>query len=376
VKRLLTIGHSYVVAQNRRLAHEMAVAGAGAWEVTAAAPASLAGDLRPIALEPIPDEACRVVPLRVHASGFPHLRMYSGLSPLLREKWDVIHCWEEPFVMAGWQISRGAQRGTRLVFATFQNLSKRYPPPFNWMERSVVRRSDGWIAFGRTVHDTLAGREGYAAIPSRIISPGVDIDVFAPDANARARIRQRFGWDDGVPVAGFLGRFVQPKGLDVLTAALSRVKSPWRALFVGGGPELSTLQAFAAAHPGRVAIATDVPHDSVPAYLQAMDLLCAPSRTTPAWREQFGRMLIEGMAAGVPVIASNSGEIPHVVADTGILLPEDDVAEWARTLETLLRDEPARASLRCKGLGRARAEFAWPHIAARHLRFFDELIAS
>jgi glycosyltransferase involved in cell wall biosynthesis len=107
-----------------------------------------------------------------------------------------------------------------------------------------------------------------------------------------------------------------------------------------------------------------------------MDVLCAPSRTTPAWREQFGRMLIEGMAAGVPIVASNSGEIPHVVADAGVLLPEDDVAEWARTLETLLRDEPARASLRCKGLGRARAEFAWPHIAARHLRFFDELIAS
>ena len=55
-----------------------------------------------------------------------------------------------------------------------------------------------------------------------------------------------------------------------------------------------------------------------------MDLLCAPSRTTPRWREQFGRMLIEAMACGVPVIASPSGEIPYVVGDAGVLVPEGD----------------------------------------------------
>src|SRR3954468_8366697 len=63
VKRLLTIGHSYVVAQNRRLAHEMAREGRGEWDVTAAVPARLRGDLRDIEIEPIVDEACAVAPL-------------------------------------------------------------------------------------------------------------------------------------------------------------------------------------------------------------------------------------------------------------------------------------------------------------------------
>ena len=66
MKRLLTIGHSYVVAQNRRLAHEMALAGEGEWEVTAAAPEALDGDLRRITLEPIagPATVRRDRPLR------------------------------------------------------------------------------------------------------------------------------------------------------------------------------------------------------------------------------------------------------------------------------------------------------------------------
>lgn len=374
MKRLLTIGHSYVVAQNRRLAHEMAVAGRGAWEVTAAAPEALAGDLRPIALEPIEGEACRVVALPVRLGRLPHLRAFGQLGPLLRERWDVIHCWEEPYVRAGWQVAKGAPRNARFVFATFQNLSKAYPPPFSWMERSVVRRANGWIAFGHTVRDAVIGRPGYEQLPSRVITPGVDVNRFSRDAVARCRVRERYGWDESVPVAGFVGRFVREKGLRVLTAALSATAEPWRVIFVGGGPELRMLQAFARKHPGRVAIATDVAHDAVPEYLNAMDVLCAPSETTPAWREQFGRMLIEAMACGVAVAASDSGEIPHVVKYAGVLLPEGDVAAWTDGLSRLLSSKAMRADLAYKGRERVHLEFAWPRIAGRHLEFFEELL--
>jgi glycosyltransferase involved in cell wall biosynthesis len=375
MKRLLTIGHSYVVAQNRRLAHEMARQGADGWSVTAAAPRTYAADLRRIAIEPAEREACRVVPLRVYADRVPHLMVYGGLRRLLAEPWDVIHCWEEPYVAASAQIAQFASPRTRFVFATFQNLNKRYPPPFSWMERRVVRRADGWIAFGRTVHDTQTARDGYARVPSRIIPPGVDTSTFTPDRAARARIRASIGWDDVLPVVGFVGRFVPHKGLALLMDALARATVPWRALLVGGGPEQPALEAFAAANPGRVHIATGVSHDDVPAYLNAMDVLCAPSQTTPHWREQFGRMLIEAMACGVPIVASRSGEIPHVVGDAGILLPEDDAGAWANTLTRVIAEAGERRVLSDRGLRRARAEFAWPVVARRHLDFFDELLA-
>src|SRR5258705_13221418 len=77
-RRLLTIGHSYVVATNRRLAHEMAVQGAGEWSVTAAAPARFRGDLRPIAVEAMPGEASTLITLPVRCDRFPHFLFYGG----------------------------------------------------------------------------------------------------------------------------------------------------------------------------------------------------------------------------------------------------------------------------------------------------------
>ena len=374
MKRLLTIGHSYVVAQNRRLAHEMAVEGRGEWEVTAAAPLRFAGDLREIALEPIPGEACRLVSLPVRLDSLPHLMFYGrGLRALLQQQWDVIHCWEEPYVAAAYQVGRLAPAEARFLFATFQNISKRYPPPFNWFERGVLRRADGWIAFGQTVRDTLAAREGYAARPSRVIPPGVDVERFAPDAGARSRVRRELGWDESVPVAGFLGRFIEAKGIRVLTSVLPSIRTPWRALFVGDGPELPHLREFEAAHRSNVAVVTGVPHDHVPAYLNAMDVLCAPSRTTATWREQFGRMSIEAMACGVPVVASDSGEIPHVAGGAGVIVAEHDIAGWTAAIEALLTDAARRRELGARGLDRARAEYAWPAIARRHMEFFEEL---
>ncbi len=373
MKRLLTIGHSYVVGLNRRLADEMARQGSDRWSVTAAAPSSYAGDLGRITLEPAGDEACRVVGLPVHLDRSPHLMFYGGLRALMSEQWDVVHSWEEPYVVSGWQIARRAPRDAALVFSSFQNLAKTYPPPFSWMESQVLRRADGWIAFGRTVGDAQAGRDGYAALPVRTIPPGVDTVAFSPQADARARVRASRGWDDSVPVIGFAGRFVPEKGLAVLMQALGRLSVPWRALLVGGGPELPSLQAFSAAHPGRVSIASGVTHDGMPAYLNAMDVLCAPSQTTARWREQFGRMLIEAMACGVPVLASRSGEIPHVLGDAGILLPEDDAAGWAAALTRVLADAGLRRDLADRGLRRARTEFGWTAVARRHLEFFEAL---
>src|SRR6187455_651560 len=173
-RRLLTIGHSYVVALNRRLAHEMALQSAGAWEVTAVAPSRYRADLGRIAVQPIAGEACRLETLDVHLDRLPHLMWYGRLGAVLDRPWDVVHCWEEPYILAGAQIARRTPRDARLVIASFQNLAKQYPWPFSAFERSTMARADGWIGFGQTVHDALAARHGYSDKPSRVIPPGVD----------------------------------------------------------------------------------------------------------------------------------------------------------------------------------------------------------
>jgi glycosyltransferase involved in cell wall biosynthesis len=105
-----------------------------------------------------------------------------------------------------------------------------------------------------------------------------------------------------------------------------------------------------------------------------MDVLCAPSQTTPRWREQFGRMLIEGFACRVPIVGSDSGEIPYVLGDAGLVLGERDEHGWVAGLSRLLENPGARRELAERGLHQARGRYAWPIVARQHLRFFEELL--
>src|SRR5207245_3085384 len=111
------------------------------------------------------------------------------------------------------------------------------------------------------------------------------------------------------------------------------------------GPLKADIQAWSRQYGDRVRIHPAVSHDEVPAWLNAMDVLCAPSLTTPRWREQFGRMLIEAFACGVPVIASDSGEIPYVVGDAGLIVAERDAAAWTRAIQRLFADSSLRDGL-------------------------------
>jgi glycosyltransferase involved in cell wall biosynthesis len=374
-RRLLTIGHSYVVTENRRLAHEMGVQGRGRWDVVAIAPDRFRGDLGSIEAQAAEGEALelRTVPVRFNRSA--HLMRYAGLRSAMDGAWDVVHAWEEPYVAAGAQIASTAPPSAKVVFSTFQNISKSYPWPLSSFEGRSMTRADAWIAFGQLVRATLAARDGYAGKPSRVITPGVDVERFRPDGAAAATVRRELGWPESAKVVGFLGRFEPQKGLRLLREALEQLATPWHALFVGGGSMEAELRAFETRHPSRVRVVTGVPHAEVPRWLNAMTLLCAPSQTTAAWREQFGRMLVEAMACGVPVLGSDSGEIPHVIGDAGAVLPEADANAWTAAIAALLDDAMARRERAAKGLSRARERFAWPVIARAHLDWFEEVLA-
>ena len=373
--RLLSIGHSYSVALNRRLTNEIARVGKGRWEVATAAPEFVAGDLRPVPLEREAGELAALEPVPAHLTSRMHFMFYGQrLRELLRQPWNLVHCWEEPYIAAGGQIAWWANPKSAFIFYTFQNLSKTYPPPFRWIEQYVLGRANAWIAAGESV---LASRlqSGYGSKPSIVLPLGVDLAHFAPNRSAGATVLEALGWTSGgAPVLGYLGRFVEEKGLRLLMRTLDSLRQPWRMLLVGAGPLEGVLREWAAANPDRVRVVTGVKHGDVPAYLNAMDLLCAPSQTTSFWCEQLGRMLIEAFAAGVPVIASDSGEIPYVVGTAGKIVGESDEAGWRSGLGELLENPALRAGYAAEGLERAQRDYAWPVIARRHVEFFEKVL--
>jgi len=355
--RILTIGHPYCVAMNRALAR--AAARDPELEITLASPSYFHGDLRPIVMEPEPaGSPLRLVPIDTRLSRFIHIFRYDGaaLKALIRDgRFDVIHVWEEPYVYAGYQIAKAAQDSpARYCFRTDQNYVKRYPPPFDHFERTVLARTQGWVAGASLVYQAML-EKGFPKETGRTLNYSVDLDDFKPlSATERDAVLEELGLRP--PVIGFMGRLTQAKGLDILMQAMEKVGGarPWSLLFLGSGEYQEKLRKWAAGRgwSDRVQVKL-AKHSEVSRYLGSMDLLLAPSQTMQNWREQFGRMIIEAFACGVPVIASDSGEIPFVMGDAGRVLPEADVAVWARTIEQLLESPEKRDELKRRGLARA-----------------------
>jgi glycosyltransferase involved in cell wall biosynthesis len=192
-------------------------------------------------------------------------------------------------------------------------------------------------------------RAQYVAVPSGV--PTAEIRARAP-GRAAARARLGVGPDDLVILG--VGRLVAIKGFDLLVDALARVRAELPAahvVLVGDGPQRHRLAARAA----EIGVADRVrfvgPSRDVPAYLAAADVLVAPSRN-----EGMGRVLVEAMALGVPVIGAAAGGIPSVVGrdESGRVIPVDDVGALAGALAELGRDAALRAKL--GEAGRARAE--------------------
>ena len=150
---------------------------------------------------------------------------------------------------------------------------------------------------------------------------------------------------------GYVGRLVPEKGVDDLIAAFSKLDRPEVTLsIVGDGPSRRPLEDLAdqLGVGARVQFAGAVSHDKVASELQRLDILVLPSRTTSRWIEQFGHVLVEGMAAGTAVVGSDSGAIPDVIGAGGVVFPEGDRDALCSILDelcgpTALQDHQRRA---------------------------------
>ena len=339
-----------------------------------AAPSFFHGDLRNLELEPEPEDSpLRLVGLGARWTRWIHVFHYHArlLHRLVREnEFDLVHAWEEPYVYAGYQIARSlAGLPIPFSFYTCQNLEKRLPPPFRSFERATLARAQGWIAAGGLVYDAMRTR-GYPAERGRVLALAVDTAVFEPlDESRRASVQGKLGLRP--PVIGYTGRLTQEKGLYVLMRAMEQVgERPWSLLLLGSGPEEEKVRDWAKARgwADRVRILL-ARHDEVPSYLGAMDMLVAPSQTTRHWKEQLGRMLIEAFACGVPVIGSDSGEIPYVISDAGRVVGEKDVVGWAAAIVELLDRPDLRADSAQRGRSRCH-DYAVTTLAEKYRGYY------
>jgi len=313
-----------------------------------------------------------VAPLRFN--GQFHLHYYPTLGRLLAE-WrpDVLHMDEEPYNLATWLALRAAERPAAgrvaSLFFTWQNLRRDYPWPFRHFERANYKRASHAIAGNPTAAKVLRDK-GYAGAISVIPQFGVDPDLFSPARADLSGQRQEL-------VIGYAGRLAPEKGIDLLLRACAALHgASWSLRLLGDGPERGRLAALAnqLGIADRVSFIGRIPSTETVQHYRQMDVLVLPSVSRPNWVEQFGRVLIEAMACGVPVVGSESGEIPWVIGDAGVLFPEGDVRALAEALQRLAGDPGWRQELAGQGRARVLAQFTQAQVAAATAQVYRGMV--
>ena len=325
-------------------------------------------------------EGQQVLPLdRVYTSGYDlhvlpmafnghfHLHFYPGLGRLVqRLRPQIVHIDEEPYNLATFQAMWLAQRnGAEALFFTWQNLLRRYPFPFSFVERYNLTHAACAIAGNREAQDVLRAK-GYQG-PIRLLPQfGVDPDLY----------RKEFSLRQGAEfVIGYVGRLVEEKGVHILLRAVAALDGQWTLRLIGDGPQLPALKALSAqlGIEQRVFFEAWMPSEEMPRCLNGLDVLVLPSLTRRNWKEQFGRVLVEAMACEVPVIGSSSGEIPNLIADAGLSFPEGDVEALRDALSKLMNDPDLQVELSQRGRARVLKHYTQHHIAAETCAIYRQL---
>lgn len=337
-RRLLVVSHPGVLAVNQAVYLSMMDL---AWQPLIVVPSRWRHDYSAelFAPEVLAGMEGRLLPLPVVLPGRPQRHLYLARPKQVIEDFrpEVIFVEEESFSCAAMQWGWVAERsGLPFGVQSDENLDRQLPLAARVIRRWVLERAS--FVAARSPTAASRAREWGAKGRISVVPHAVPLWTTLPHT------------DSTTFTIGFAGRLVPEKGLTELVDAAQRLPAPVRLLFVGDGPMRTELEAVRL-EGGTVEVRTDVPHSRMPEAYAEMDVLVLPSRTTPTWAEQFGRVLVEALSCGVPIVGSDSGEIPWVVTTTGggHVFHEGDAEHLSRIL-TELRASPAeRARLAERG---------------------------
>lgn len=278
-----------------------------------------------------PPRGYEIVHTPLALNGRYHLFWFRRLRRLMRRfRPDVLHIDEEPYNLATAVACRDAVRlGVRPVFFAWQNLFRRYPPPFRWLERYVLERADAIV--GSEAAGEVLRRKGHTRRLEVIPQFGVDPQVFAPRPEPRA---------PGRFVVGYAGRLIAAKGVDILIRAAGSIGGDVTLRLAGTGPAEPELRRMSAAMPG-VVFEGVIPSAVMPSFFNGLDVFVLPTVGRRGWTEQFGRAAVEAMACGIPTVVASAGELPQVVGEAGVVVPTGDAHALANALQQL-HDNPKR----------------------------------
>ncbi len=362
--RAVIVGHPYIDPANRGKLRALAGRGCA---VTVAVPESWPfpaprGTLR-AAWED--DSGLRIAPVPVLRPGSETAAWdRRTLRKLLRDfRPDVVQVEEEPWTQVAGAITATAARlGITTVLFSAESLERSLPARQRWRRQRVLGRVAGVLGPNRRATGLLLrDRPG---IPAAVLPQlGVSVPPAPPPRGTREF------------TIVFIGRLVPERGLDLLFRACVQLFGGWEIVVVGTGPAQEELERLAE----RLGIASRItwlgalPPAELEAAWRRADCLGLPARTTPRWVEAHGRIVLEAMARGLPVVASDSGALPDVLGDAGLIVPEENVDALSRALRTLQESRERREAIGAAARARVMDQFVDVALARRTLEFWRQV---
>jgi len=281
------------------------------------------------------------------------------------ESFDILHI-HEPFCP---MLSLSMLIGSHFInVGTFHAYYSK--PRAYWLCQPVFKRLlpklQGKIAVSQAARECVSR---YFPGDYQIIPNGVDVDFFSPQVPPLEEFA-----DSKVNIL-FVGRLERRKGLDCLLAAYSKVKKEFpnfRLIIVGTGAKLPKYKSMVEENNlTDVVFAGFVPKKNLPRYYSSADICCFPATSA----ESFGIVLLEAMASGKPVIASNVGGYNEVLShgEEGSIIPAKDGEALAQALLLLAQDKHLRQQMGAKG--RVKAEkYSWKNVAQGVMDYYVTLL--
>lgn len=229
---------------------------------------------------------------------------------------------------------------------------------YEFGKRPLYGKLVSWVIkdFDHIVVESHKSKAEIAALgyPKDKITPfneWVDLRRFKPID--RKPLKKKLGWDDKFIVL-FVGRAIPIKGADILIAVAKKVNPKINFAFISGaGPQIELLKNEAQKNKNIIFVGR-VPYDRLHHYYQAADLFAIPSR----YEENVARTMIEAIACGTPVVASNMGAIPQALDKSVSVLIKPTVENFAREIERLYNNKKALFSLQKNCLPYAKEHFS------------------
>ncbi len=281
---------------------------------------------------------------------------------------DVVMFMEESYSLSTFEFSI-LFHDIPFIFFSLQNIFKKYPFPFFIFQKFVLKKAAGALASSKEAEDVLK-KWNFKKNIFRFYF-GLEKELF--DKAKSLSLLQKLE----KPIFSYIGRLTKLKGIYILLSAFQKFYHKYKKgtiLFVGEGEEKENVLKECEKRKLNCYFLNYIPHEKIYSVYKSIDYLILPSLTGRNWKEQFGRVLVEGMAAGVPVIGSDSGAIPEIIGDAGLIFKEGDAEDLFEKMEKLFLNEKLRNTLIKKGYKRVEENFTYEVIARKLYKFLKEIL--